>query len=425
MSGSVQPNDRFGCLRSIGVAAIVLIVLAALVFSTALFVHSREKNNAAAALDPFYEITMPIPVTPGAIIRSEPLGYSVPGGTGYRIVYTSIDAQGKPVAVSGRIFIPTAPVPSGGRKVLAYAHGTVGLAPQCAPSRNSTNTESEWLDPALQAGWVVTATDFLGLGVEGPATYLIADQEARDVVNSVRAAQQFAQSLVGKEWVVWGSSAGGHAALSTASRAAALAPELHLVGVGAAAPAAELAEIFGQQWNTAVGWAVGPYGYASWSTNYPKLNLAPAVSEYGMRNLDTLLSRCVVEGAIVGVVQDQLGRSFLSSDPNHDAAWSAVIAEQTPSPPPAGMAMFLAQGTADTVVLASSNALLNNQWCEAGVRLQTLWLGGVVHQNAVLAGGPAFIAWATDRFTGKPAPSTCGQPVPAPVVPLAPVHPAT
>jgi len=313
--------------------------------------------------------------------------------------------------------------PAGGRKVLAYAHGTLGLAPQCAPSRNTTNTESEWLDPALQAGWVVTATDFLGLGVKGPATYLIADQEARDVVNSVRAAELFPQSRAGKDWVVWGSSAGGHASLSTATRAATLAPDLRLVGVGAAAPAAELAEIFGQQWNTAVGWAVGPYGYESWSTNYPTLNLSSIVSEYGMKNLESLLSRCVVEGAIVGVVQDKLGRSFLSSDPNADASWSAVIKEQTPSPPPAGMPMFLAQGTADTVVLASSNALLNNQWCAAGVRVQTLWLGGVVHQNAVLAGGPAFIAWATDRFAGKPAPSTCDQPVPAPVVPLAALSP--
>ncbi len=430
MSGSrpsdesvTQHKSRFGCLSSIGVAAIVLIVFAAVVFATVMFVQARESNKASAALDPFYEVTMPIPVTPGTIIRSEPLGYSVPGGTGYRFIYTSVDAQGKPVAVSGRVFIPTAPAPAGGRKILAYAHGTVGLAPNCAPSRESSNNDAEWLDPALQAGWVVTATDFLGLGVSGPATYLIADQEARDVVNSVLAARQFTGSLAGKDWVVWGSSAGGHASFSTATRAATLAPELHLVGAAAAAPAAELAAIFGQQWNTAVGWAVGPYGYDSWHTNYPNLPLEPVVSDYGLRNLDSLLSRCVTEGAIVGLVQDSLGRSFLQSDPNKNAAWSTVIREQTPAPP-TGLPVFLAQGTADTVVLASSNALLHNQWCEAGVHLQTLWLGGVTHQKAVLASGPEFVQWATERFAGKPAGSNCGLPIPAPVVPLSPVEPA-
>ena len=375
-------------------------------------------EQRATSQSAFYSAPESIPPTPGTIIRSEPLEYSVVGGRGFRVVYTSLDSAGVPIAVSGRIFLPDTPAPAGGRRVLAWAHGTVGLAASCAPSGATSYTTTGWLEPALQRGWVVTATDYAGLGMPGPSTYLVGGQEARDVVNSVRAARAFAGSAAGADWVVFGASQGGHAALWTAHEAARLAPELRLRGVAAAVPAAELAAIMTVQWHTVVGWVIGPDALSGWRIAHPDRDFEAALSESGRNQAATLSSLCVADGAVSALVLNTVKGSFFEANPLTDPAWSATVEEETPPPPPAGMPMFLAQGMADKVVLAGSNALLQNTWCPQGVTITSLWLPTMSHQNTSIVAGPAVVNWAADRFAGAPAVSTCSLGVPAPVSPL-------
>ncbi|MHB1067497.1 MAG: lipase family protein, partial [Candidatus Nanopelagicales bacterium] len=91
---------------------------------------------------------------------------------------------------------------------------------------------------------------------------------------------------------------------------------------------------------------------------------------------------------------------------------------QTPPPMPADMPVFLAQGTADEIVLAWPNAILEKDWCAAGSTLTTLWLGDIGHLAAAKTAGPAAVQWIADRFAGRPAASSCGAPTP--VAPQAP-----
>ncbi|CAB4959204.1 unannotated protein [freshwater metagenome] len=127
---------------------------------------------------------------------------------------------------------------------------------------------------------------------------------------------------------------------------------------------------------------------------------------------------CVAEGTVSALVLNTVKGSFFEANPLTDPAWSATVEEQTPPPPPAGMPMFLAQGMADKVVLAGSNALLQNTWCPQGVTITSLWLPTMSHQNTSIVAGPAVVNWAADRFAGAPAVSTCSLGVPAPVSPL-------
>lgn len=375
----------------------------------------QQRTTAQTA---FYTAPESIPSKPGTIIRSQPLEYSVDGGRGFRVVYTSLDSAGTPIAVSGRIFLPNTPAPAGGRRVLAWAHGTVGLAPSCAPSGATTYTDTGWLEPALQRGWVVTATDYAGLGIAGPSTYLVGTQEARDVVYSVLAARAFAGSEAGADWVVFGASQGGHAALWTAHEAAGLAPELRLRGVAAAVPAAELAAIMTAQWQTVVGWVIGPDALSAWQVAHPDRDFQAALSESGRNQAATLSSLCVADGAVSALVLNTVKGSFFEANPLSDPAWSATVEEETPPLPPPGMPMFLAQGMADKVVLAGSNALLQNTWCPKGVTMTSLWLPTISHQDTSVVAGPAVVDWAADRFAGTPATSNCSLGVPAPVSPL-------
>jgi len=165
-------------------AAVIVLTLAAL-GAGAYLVQTWQTDQRQDALEPFYTPPDPLPTTPGTVIRTEPLGVDVNGGTALRMLYVTQRPTGEPVASGAMVFLPTSPAPSGGRPVVAWAHGTVGMGNACAPSR-STNPLSDtntWLEPMLARGWVVVATDYAGLGTPGDELYLVSDAEARDVVN--------------------------------------------------------------------------------------------------------------------------------------------------------------------------------------------------------------------------------------------------
>ncbi|MDQ1249371.1 MAG: hypothetical protein QG597_3746 [Actinomycetota bacterium] len=426
-SDPTAPSTTGGTSLWVRVLAVVgaLSLLAAAVLGGVLGVSWLERQRTTiqndTAFTPFYTAPAEVPPTPGVVIRSEPLGFEVAGGSGYRFVYTSVDGGGRTVPVSGMVFLPERPAPAaGGRKVLAYAHGTVGTAAKCAPSRATSMGDlgiGPWLDPALDQGWVVVATDYVGLGIPATSTYLLGDQEARDVVNSVRAARDFPGAEAGADWIVYGSSQGGNSALWTADLASDIAPELNLVGVMAAVPAAQLGATVAAQWNTPAAWALGPAILSSWTTAYPDADFEATLTPEAKAALPGLQSACIIENAIEALVRGKLGQRFFSTDPTTDPAWIAGIEQQTPPIPPSQMPMLLAQGTADEVVLAGSNALLQDQWCRSRP-MTSLWLGGVSHQDTSTAAGPAAVNWAAQRFAGAPAVDTCAFGVPAPVQPL-------
>lgn len=406
-------------MRSVRVALVALLVIVGLVAAAlglGALVSTEETDQRQQALAPFYTPPYPLPITPGTLLRSEPLGVEVPGGAAYRILYVSQTADGVSAASGGMLFVPRSPAPAGGRPVVAWAHGTVGQADSCAPSRSSNPLQDTgtWLEQMLSLGWVVVSTDYVGLGTPGTEQYLVAQAEARDVVNAVRAARAFPGAAAGTRWVAWGHSQGGHSSLWTGHLAAELAPELELLGVAAAAPAAELLPIMAAQWRGAVGWVIGPEVSVSWPTATPRVTLDGVLSDAGAENYRRLADECVTPAAIEGIVRSDLGEQFFAVDPTTRPDWAAAARAQTVPVLPATMPAYLAQGTADTVVLPGPNALLQRRWCAAGSALTVLWMGGVSHQAAAVTAGPDAVAWMADRFAGVRAGRTCDTPIPVP-----------
>ncbi|MGO9328314.1 MAG: hypothetical protein ACLQJ0_09365 [Steroidobacteraceae bacterium] len=108
---------------------------------------------------------------PGDLLRQEAGGgYAVPSGaTAVRILYHSLSADGTDVATSGVVLIPAGKAPQGGWPIIAWAHGTSGVARQCAPSlQKDMEYGEEGLMPMVRAGFAVVATDYHGLGTQGP-----------------------------------------------------------------------------------------------------------------------------------------------------------------------------------------------------------------------------------------------------------------
>ena len=127
----------------------------------------------------------------------------------------------------------------GGRPILSVAHGTTGIADQCAPSHDPAS------DLAAQAryvnaGYLVAVTDYEGLGTPGRHPYLVGESEGRSVLDAAKAARQLPGAEAGDQLAIWGHSQGGHAALWAAQLAARWAPELELIGTVAAGVPADL-----------------------------------------------------------------------------------------------------------------------------------------------------------------------------------------
>ncbi|MFF0814775.1 lipase family protein [Rhodococcus sp. NPDC003318] len=173
----------------------------------------------------------PVAADAGTIVAERPIGpgSAVPGAADSRTVtYRTTGAEG---LANAMIFEPEGTPPQGGWPIVAWAHGTVGMADQDAPSNTGVNYQlyrdlfSDW----LRRGFLVVATDYAGLGTPGVHPYLDADVAAHNVVDSVRAARSL-HPEASDVWAVAGQSQGGHAALATAVRAETLSPELDFRG---------------------------------------------------------------------------------------------------------------------------------------------------------------------------------------------------
>jgi alpha-beta hydrolase superfamily lysophospholipase len=397
---------------------VTLVTVTALLLGGTTLVQDYRSDQRQQALDPFYLAPDPIPRSPGTLIRTEPLTVDgdvvdIPGGSAVRMLYASQRPDGSPSVSGGMIFLPRDLRP--GAPIVAWAHGTVGQGDACAPSRsaNPLQDTGQWLEGMLDRGWVVAATDYTGLGTTGPNLYLVAEAEVRDVVNAVRAAQ--ALTNAGESYVVWGHSQGGHAALWSGHLAPELAPELRLLGVAAAAPAAELTRIVRDQWQVpAWGWALGPEILESWPVIDPLLP-TDVVTPTGLADAPRIAEECIIRAALEGTARGGLGSTFFSSDPMANEQWRALADQQTVRPLPASMPAFIGQSTTDTVVLASPNAALQETWCAAGSNLAMLWIGDVAHQQTASVIGPQVVGWIGERFEGLPAQGTCE--IPPPITP--------
>jgi alpha-beta hydrolase superfamily lysophospholipase len=347
----------------------------------------------------------------GALIRSEPIDNAPDGATAYRVLYRSEGLHGEPIAVSGVVIVPAGPAPPNGRLIVAWAHPTTGIVSKCAPSLARVLFRSiQGLHEMLQRGFVVAATDYPGLGTAGPHPYLVGISEARAVLDSVRVARLLPGAGGGLAFAVWGHSQGGHAALFTGMLAQSYAPELRLVGVAAAAPATNLAALLADDMDTAGGKNVTAMTLWSWSRVYGA-DMSTVVTPEAVPAIDQLAGECIERFFDVlarrGPSQE-LNRSFLKVNNFSDVEpWRSLLAANTPGTLPTTIPIFVAQGTADKLVLPPITLGYVATLCRAGSSVQLDSLPGVGHLFAARNSAAATIDWMAGRFAGTAAPSNC------------------
>ena len=184
----------------------------------------------------FYTYEGDMPAEPGVLLRQEAMGerQSNPGAAkNIRILYSSTDGLSGEglLAVSGALFLPEGSPPEGGWPLMAWTHGTVGIADICSPSWNGRQQQDrDYLEFWLKQGYAVVASDYQGLGTPGIHPYLATRPEAYSNLDAVRAVRS-AGFPVADKVVLIGQSQGAGAAVATASYAPGYAPEIDIRGV--------------------------------------------------------------------------------------------------------------------------------------------------------------------------------------------------
>ncbi len=352
----------------------------------------------------------PPPAMPGAIISSEPLPGAPAGATGTRIVYGSTAPDGAPIVVSGLVVVPAAPAPSGGRLIVAWMHPTTGIAQDCAPSTGPNPFgQIQGLNRFLSAGYVVVATDYPGLGTTNGAPpihpYMVGASEARAALDSVRAVGNMPAVGAGKRFVVWGHSQGGHAALFVAAQAPTYAPELHLVGVAAAAPVTDVAAMIEPPAQDPLWGGLLAYTVSSWSQLFG-LDPAGIVPVEAVPTITQAAKDCLENGV-------QLSRLVDDSTPLSDqpvtptGRWQTLLAENDPQPWQSGVPVYLAQGERDPIIDPSQTRGFALRLCQQGVPVRYRSMRGVDHYTAGVRSANAVADWIAKRFAGEPPPDDC------------------
>lgn len=366
---------------------------------------------ASAQYSQFYAAT-PAEVAggpPGSLIRSEALRGPW-NSKAYRILYRSTGLDNEPIAVSGILVVPTAAPPSGGYPVVAWAHPTVGVADKCAPSLAMSEVFQTipGVDLMVERGYVVVATDYPGLGTAGQHPYLIGISEGRAVLDSVRAA--IAAAGASNRFAAWGHSQGGHAVLWAGQLAAEYAPDLALVGVAAAAPATHLDELFEDDLGTAAGTGLTGLTLWAWSNLY-NIPLDSIVQPEDIRSIEAIGQQCL--SGFTDVATDvaaiaTIGKGdFLKSSPSTTPPWSTITHANVPGQQPAGGPVFLAQGSADTIVDPPVTTQFADELCRQGVAVKFHEVPDATHQIIARVSAPAAVEWMAARFAGEPAPTNC------------------
>jgi len=353
------------------------------------------------------------PDSPGALLQQQQIPGAPFDATAYRVLYRSTGQDGQPIAVSGIVVIPASAIPPGGRPIVAWAHPTTGVVPRCAPSDAFFHFQQiQGLRDMLEHGFIVAATDYPGLGTQGPHPYLVGVSEARAVLDSVRAARQMPGAQASPRFAVWGHSQGGQAALFTGMIAAHYAPELNLVAVAAAAPATELAALMQADLATPAGKNLTAMTLWSWSRVYGA-PMAKVATPAAVPVIDRLAGECiesVYDLYVRSHTERPLEQSFLTvGDLATTEPWASLIARNTPGTLPPNVPVFIAQGTNDHIVPPRITWNYVRGLCTAGSRVTVDELPGVGHGFAAMRSARTAVDWIADRFAGHPAPNDCSQ----------------
>lgn len=365
----------------------------------------------------FYEVPDPLPAgEPGDVVKVEPVDAPNLRGSVVRVMYHSESIAGDDIVVTGTIAVPDGPAPEGGRPVISWAHGTTGIGDSCAPSKGPVSGSLlDATNQLLDAGYVLVATDYEGMGTPGRHPYIVGDSEARGVIDIVRAARNLDEVEASADWVVWGHSQGGHAALFTGQIAEEWAPELNLLGTVAGAPPSQLKLVYQALQGSPFRYYILMAGVGMEAAYPDDVDLSEVVTDYGLSKIDVVDTGCSRE--IHDAYAADANADLMKADPYTLENWKRIIDEQEPGTARTDVPILIIHGGNDEQIPVVSSKLLLDRMCGFDQVVVRRVYDGMSHAGVIKPSFPAMLEWIDARFAGEPAPSDCDDTAPTSSVP--------
>ncbi|WP_456305463.1 alpha/beta hydrolase [Gluconacetobacter johannae] len=357
----------------------------------------------------------------GSLTAQAPLAAadSVPGaGKALTIGYLSTDGVTGSglVPVTGEVIYPAGPAPAGGWPIVAWAHGTVGIADICAPSRNPHSARDKaYLAEWLHRGFAIVATDYQGLGSDGTHPYLNARAEAYSVLDGIRAALSGLPDLRNRIMIV-GQSQGAGAAFAATAYAPEYAPALDIRGTVATGIPYMTPQIAKALTDGARGAGkkapkddpVVAYALLMGAAKAgldPSFDASAAFTPRAMKAFHAASSVCFPD-LFDRVKADRLTQANAFAPgvgtalaPSFRAMAFPTLKLKTP--------LFVGTGAKDRDVAPDGQLLLVKDACRAGTIVQAHLYKGLDHSETVMASVPDSAAFTRAVMAGEPVQPSC------------------
>ena len=334
-------------------------------------------------------------------------------GQSFRVLYSSTEGLGGAdrSVVSGALLLPQGEPPEGGWPLLVWSHGTVGIGDACAPSfAGRSDRDLAYLNPWLEQGYAIAASDYQGLGTPGTHPYMDARTMAYNNLDLIRAVQASDCPLNDKV-VVSGQSQGATGALATGSYAARYAQDVELGAVIATGiPHFSLAVVSDLISNTdsnevSATLPLSLYMLAMTEMLDPEFKLDEIVTDKARPVVDTIGETCVFD-FIGATTQAGLtsGNSFTSRPEfalykTFSRAQISELEFETP--------LFAGSGTLDKITPFSMQQAFVSDACDAGLNITAITYEGANHNEGLLQSTQDAQQFANAVLAGETLDSTC------------------
>ena len=365
----------------------------------------------------FYDAPAEIPERPGTLIRSQDATFYIDPwklirapARAERVMYSSTDRLGRPIAVTGTVLSPTRPRSKrADRGLVAFAVGTQGMGDQCAPSRQlaaGREYESVFIAGLLARGFNVVVPDYQGLGMAGTHTYMSREVQGHVVLDGLRAAQDLDNPDIPRDGpaAITGYSQGGGAAASAAELWHEYAPDLHVIAAVCGAVPADLRLLPPAIDGTAYFAFLG-YALMGLAADY-RVDLLPLLNDRGNEIAAELEEQCMFESLrryafTRSSTLTRDGRSI--GQILGEAPFAAIVADQElgvgrrPR-----MDSLVTHSRLDDVVPYECGRALAERWAAQGARVRLSTNYAPTHAGGALASYGSAFTFLHRTFRGLP-----------------------
>jgi pimeloyl-ACP methyl ester carboxylesterase len=260
------------------------------------------------------------------------------------------------------------------------------------------------LSGMVKGGFAVVATDYQGLGTQGPHQYESKTAQAFDVIYSVPAARAAVPEL-GRRWVADGHSQGGLAAWGVAELESDMKDDGYLGAVSVAGMFKQ-ADIMQFLNDTPGGTFYLAYLASGIQALFPRFKPQDMLSHDAMR----LYAKATTEGCWDygnALFKDMPKSTALRVDWRENASIRQFVSENEVSLIRVNKPLLVLAGEADLTIPIDGVRQTVRRACLNGSDVTFKSYPGLDHVPTMVESMPEQLAWIKDRVEGKKSTGTC------------------